>query len=406
MKPLSPTHAILLAASCSGAAFFLGHYIGKGSSPSAAIPGLAGHQAAPVKPATRKATQTGPALAGDELKELLEEATPGQPNTRLLQGLQAAFDLGNVFQRRARFQQLLSIMRDEDGDAINALFKQEDKKGRWYTDEYVAFWNQWGCVAGASAVAEMTRMDGKKGNGTLWGNVISGWASKDASAALAWITANEADHLHRTALWASLAAGLSESDPHRALELIAGELPNESRQNAITACANSAVQKGGIPFAREWLGQALNRTASDMPMAKSATSAIVTAVERAGHPALEELALTFRQNSTVQTTLPDTLSGIWRGDHFRILDFMARLPGEFNTRQSLSTAISQLTQADPDRTGEWLKQHPEAPHYDTAAAEYAKAILRIDPSAAAAWTSTIKDPALKQEVTAVIEGAR
>ena len=392
------TPAVLLVICWSLSAFYLGRWTTGVSSISPPSP-VSQRIAPTTRPRTASSGLVGPEVARDELAELMEDVQPGQPNAKLLSRVQKSFDISNGFQRRARFQQLLSLMRPEDADGIHALFKAEDKRGRWFTNEYEAYWNRWGCVDGAAAVARMLKMDGKKGEATLWKDVISGWASQDAPAALAWVTANESDHLHKSSLWSALATGLSETDPEAGLALIVSSLPKELQGRCIVACANSVVQKGGIPEASHWLHRALANPAMDAEMSRGATSAIVTAVERAGHPALEELARTFQQNPAVQSALPETLAGIWRRDSYRILDFVALLPAEFNTTASLAGAIQQLGSTDLNRTGEWLKTHPSVPHYDTAAAEYAKVIHHADPEAAIAWVNTIKNPILRNELT-------
>ena len=48
--------------------------------------------------------------------------------------------------------------------------------------------------------------------------------------------------------------------------------------------------------------------------------------------------------------------------------------------------------------GEWLRQNGSAPHYDEIVVPYVNQIRSVDPEAAAAWTATIKDPALRTKV--------
>ncbi|HEX2746402.1 MAG TPA: hypothetical protein VHM91_00275, partial [Verrucomicrobiales bacterium] len=126
-----------------------GYFAGRWQENNAARPAKSsGSLTTSASPGSAKQQKTA-----DSIADLLLEAPPGQPNTRLLSALRVSLEDNSEFRRKARWGYFLDAMRPEDAPAVRGILREMERQGRTFVDERDAFWARWGELDGKAAIA-------------------------------------------------------------------------------------------------------------------------------------------------------------------------------------------------------------------------------------------------------------
>ena len=216
-----------------------GHVTATGhrGSPNAAEPG------APPAPGVDPASEAAglilrePALAGKDFPSVIRSV------------------LGEVDEtvREQRFRLLLSRLTAADARAVQDIFVENDKIGRWFVPEYNAFVARWGQVDGAGATDyAVSHYHGDSHSG-LMTRLVKGWAQTDPPAAVAWFN-RQADlpAWMESASLRGIVEGYSLKDLPGAARMINERLDDPAAYDCLEPLMDRYVQGQGLDAAETW----------------------------------------------------------------------------------------------------------------------------------------------------------
>lgn len=198
---------------------------------------VAGAAAAQPLEAAAAVIMESPEYAGKSLPEIMRMVLT-EPNEAL---------------REQKFMALLSRLTPADAPALQAIFVENDKLGRWFVPEYSAFTLRWGQVDGAAS-AEYARTHYT----THWNEghmqrILRGWAETAPQQAVDWINANESvpDWMSRAAM-KGLVEGYSLTDLRGAAKMLNEHLDDPAGREALEPLMDRFIQGEGLASAEKW----------------------------------------------------------------------------------------------------------------------------------------------------------
>jgi hypothetical protein len=168
--------------------------------------------------------------------------TPGEARARAFQILAVA-NRGDRLRELCAF--LPTVTEANWREAMDAFLVQTQQEGRLHSIEFDLLLERIGERAGAAALQEtLERAESPQ----IARVMLTGWASADPKAALAWYKAQLPEQ--QTSLRKNLLIGLSQSDPELAFAQLYAEPQNVWEENG-PAMLDGMIQHGGIRRAEE-----------------------------------------------------------------------------------------------------------------------------------------------------------
>ncbi len=336
--------------------------------------------------------------AAAEIDRVRAVAVPGRLNDVLIAALHDI--LGDSFgsRRARRFAEMLEAMRPEDAAAVRNVFREQDKLGRHFPTEFVAFWDRWGEVDGAGALAYIQTEDQWNGRNHAV-DVFKSWTARDPRQAAEVALALDPGPLRDNAL-KGVVHGWTETDLLAATEFVLRHMPVEERPQLGGDMVWSIAYSASAAHAREWFAELENVPAG---FRQHATEALMELSSRdSPAAALEAAKITIDDASAASGAWATTVLGnlAQRRSHEEFLQCVEML-----AERNVSVAPSGYFHHDPGlitATSEWLRAHPSSPAFDSLALELVRAGAEDDPQVAAQWAAVIKDPARRTEAEALL----
>jgi len=302
--------------------------------------------------------------------------------------------LGEIdpLRRVASFSRLLSEMDAAEIEEIAADFESMPFERR---REFNLLLYRWAQLDGESAVAHVQSMEGGgRGRGWNMGSVMSGWASQDPDAAIAWASANSegTDNPYMT----GVIHGVARTDLDRATEL-ALEMPfGRNRGRAVDALLDASLQDG-TDHAVAWV--------QDLPDGDLKYGIMGRLADRVEAVEFNDFAgeLMKLPDAELATAAEPFLRQWARDDPAAAAGWAEQLPTVEMQIDAMSGVVRSWARSDSSAAGEWLAQFQPSLDMDKVILTYIDRINRRDPQAAAQWATTLTDPDLRDSTIAKFE---
>jgi len=305
-----------------------------------------------------------------------EPLTPDQ-----IEGLaKEALSDPNPLTRNLAFSKLLESMTPENVQ----LLMEALRDGRADGDQWRLFLYAWGAMDGAGAIEHASTLEGDRKTRFL-AEALTGWASKDPTAAMAWLDTQEDGDAKNRYQW-SLVGGLADRDIGMATDYVY-RLSSEGNKEAaryLETVASEELRKNGTAGATLWAerlpdgalkGAALDRVAgayvNENPEAAAAWAARFATADY-GSRVIEEVGDEWAER-----------------DPRAAVAWLETLDEGAGRSEGLFSAFREWTQRDAMAASEYLAGLPAGPSKDSAVSGFARTLARDDPEAAVIWAKTI-----------------
>lgn len=344
-----------------------------------------------------------PEAAGRDLKEVRAAMTPGVVNQVLIGKLNAVLNIGENSIRVPRWQALVSAMRPEDAAAVREIFRENDREGRYWPDEFQAFWRQWGAIDGAAAAHSLV-YTGR--HPMQLQNLMAGWGRADAPAALEWVRKHR-DGLDMKAALGGLVNGAGDQRAADAETLLLANQDDPLIRELYPQAAWKRVHQEGLSGAKPWFESLAAGTAPDNFKQASLQTLVGIMSQRTGNESAAALAAQYIR----EPWLPADAGGAL-GQQWAATDPVAGIAelGAITSPEARQAASSRLAKdwASRDAAGlsVWLTENSGHPSFDSMALGLVNEIRASDPEAAKAWAARIQDTSLHDAGRTPAEGLK
>ncbi len=291
------------------------------------------------------------------------------------------------------FAMLLEELTPENAGAARDAIS-ETTSGRDSMRFLTLFNYKWGAIDGAAAVVRAQEDGGWEANMST-SISLSGWASADPDAALAWLDENAKDGDDRTKGWwmRGLINGVSNSDPDKATKLVtklAAEDP-DSASRYVGTIARTKL-KDGVASADTWMNSL------DNP--KLREGALATIGEHLSRSDPKEAAQWIQQYADEpgsERAVGDVADEWAEKDPKAAVDWVKSLdPGDSQNR-GMNEVLSEWSRNDPTAASQYLSSMPDGGSKDHAITGLVRGTLREEPESALEWANTISDPDMREK---------
>jgi hypothetical protein len=314
--------------------------------------------------ALRAAILAGKDLTPDQIQALAKEAL-NDPNP---------------LNRNLAFSRLLESMTPDNV----MLVMEAMKEGKAGGDQWHLFLYAWGAMDGAGAIEHAATLEGDRKTRFL-AEALTGWASKDPTAAMAWLSTQEEGDAKNRYQW-SLVGGLADHDIGMATDYVY-QLSNQGNKEAtgyLETVASEELRKNGTAGATLWAerlpdgalkGAALDRIAGtyvhENPEAAAAWAAQFATADY-GSRVIEEVGDEWAER-----------------DPKASVAWLETLPEGAGRSEGTYSAFREWTQRDSMAASQYLAALPEGPSKDSAVSGFARTLAYEDPESAIIWARTI-----------------
>ncbi|RYD31387.1 MAG: hypothetical protein EOP86_18005 [Verrucomicrobiaceae bacterium] len=335
-------------------------------------------------------------------------ARPGEANPLLVEKLGAVLTMADPEERLARWQGLMPLMRMEDARAVMTMLRENRAEGRGFNGENAVFWRQCGRMDPATALTWA-----KEGESNATTDVLGGWASRDSSAALAWVKAMCAHPdtelgitIESAPFISELMKGLAAQSPEAAVELLLANGDDPLFGSCLGMATDLVIQRGGITAALPWF----SGIAESGAPAGFKTVSLETLLSYGNIPA--DGTAPSRKGEVAQTAARyagepwfskaaarDLGTGMGETDPVAGAAVMENFQNAETREEFMSTFLSAWLTKDAASMGEWLNRNRTSPSFDLMASRLARWYLGIeDMKASGDWLDQIRNPDLKKEL--------
>lgn len=300
------------------------------------------------------------------------------------------------------FGRLMAALTPENAPAALAMIRENT--GGFESMRYMGMLAYaWGGIDPKGAMEQLgqTGDRGDRGGRMTQGTALSGWASKDPAAAIAWMDSYKGED--KEGLTQFLIGGLAKSDLAAAQKYASALENKDERARASQTLARELIRSGGVDKATQWLA-----TLTDPSMKSGAFESVAQQLMRSDP---EQAADFIRRNASedfARGAAADLAANLSRKDVQEGLAFAASLPGQSQAR-AYGEVISQWMErndgAESVQASEYVNKMPAGPARDAGAAIIAREIFREDPAASIAWAGSISDTAQREQAL-VMAGRR
>jgi len=189
---------------------------------------------------------------------LYELGVPGEVNHQLVDAMREALYEPHSADRSRQWLILMGAMRPEDAPEIRELFREGDKNGVWFVEQWLQFYDRWGQIDGPAAIADITAKP-NPGLGETVKKAAGGWAASDPHSALEWLSDWDPKHPHWNDVASAMIGGFAQHDLPAATLLSAEMNAKMDAENwrliqpAMEQLADAAILEGGISAVTDWI---------------------------------------------------------------------------------------------------------------------------------------------------------
>jgi hypothetical protein len=333
----------------------------------------------------------------------LDSGVPLSPE-KMKEAIQAAIREGDPVKSQMMFARLMEELTPENATVALAMIRASG--GGFETMTYMRMLtSKWGEVDPLNAMKELAKTDGGGGGrfgGMSQAGVLSGWASADPKAAIAWLQAYEGDDREKGFMSMSLINGLARSSPEEAVKYASALENKGDRTRAADTIAKEMIRSGGIEKATAWVDGI-----TDPDMKRGAFQTIADQMLRSDPAKAAEYIKAHSNDEYASGAVANLANSLAKKDLQQGLDFAAGLTGEGQAK-AYGSVISEWL--DKDRgagvadAAKFVEGLPAGASKDAGARELARQAMRQDPTTAIAWASSIQDPQSREET--MIEAGR
>jgi hypothetical protein len=381
-------------------AFLVGHFTADRSAPplrSASIGQLSpspGDDQAPFSPSEAGEREKREVLMGEQARVRMFEAA----------------NVPNQIQRLRRICELMaSVTADNWRDIVDGLTRQTLSTGRLNREEWRIVLQRVGEVAGKSAIVESME-SAKPQEQERVSLLLTGWASADPAAAVAWM--EEQGEQTQKFLANPFIAGLARADPQAALTFLSTRMP-EMRDGIMPGIIDAIIQTSGQREGDNFLRTV--QTNAQIPDAVKgsifggfAMRQIELARMRGEPSAVLDWADPYIGTAAVgPKALSAIVSSAAAADAPATMEWVAARADRWNQLQESAVwpAVALAMQAGaPEKLNEWMNANPNHPKRDLVARTLAlRQISAGEFDSAKSWAQQIGDSALRAEAENLIQ---
>ncbi len=300
------------------------------------------------------------------------------------------------------FARMMNELTPENADAALSTIRERVGRG----PESFAFLRmlayKWGQISPTNAMVAFSDNGGAGGGGGGFGGwgrglsqgmVLNGWASKDPTAATAWIDSPDAAGGNKGMLSMMLLNGLARTDIDAAIKRAADMKDEGERSRAAQTIAQELIRSGSIDKATDWM-----KGLTDPQLKKGAMDAITRQLANDPEKALA-FVKTFGDQPFASDSVRLLVENASRKDPKEGLKMAAQFTGE-NRSNAFRGVIREWMRdegAGSEAASTYVNSMPAGPDKDYSAAEIARRIIRDDPKSALIWNTSIKDPKVRTD---------
>lgn len=281
----------------------------------------------------------------------------------LAEALAGTFGEPNRQHRLLSFMQLLEQIKAEDFPEVIKIFKQTDAEGRWFTDEWKAFWRKWGEL---DPDAALDPSNGTPGSDDIMKEVVRA-AILDRGGAEARRLLKLPALQGLSTLADAVAEALAAKNPKDAMDLISELGSIEAQQQGVAGLLKGAAEKGGLKAAISSMESLEKKGLNPSAMLAGLTQLMRLGAGVSGDAAAD-VVVQFRDKGylspvMVESVVAFTLHNLSKYDPETALNLIARLDQDFMGRQ-LPVIVRELAKTFPVQTETWLKLNAGKPKSD------------------------------------------
>ncbi len=296
--------------------------------------------------------------------------------------------------RLARLQLLLEQCSTAQFAAMVPLIRENDLRGTGSGDEWELVMQNWAKKDGVDvfkfiAGYDWTGWHPLSAPGAKFEALI-GWATSDPAAARAYFEDPANAMQHDPNLERALLSGWVAHDAAAAAQWVLGRQEGLMDSRSYQLIVDAVCRKGGQELLDQWF--------AGLPQDSPQIDRLAEAVTAAKNRFEPEKAAQWLESQQGQPWVADGSLVTSTAAQLASRDPAAALAwaGRTGSAHATDVAMQVWAQRDSTAASQWLRQHPDTPNYDAAAAALATAVSAEDPDAARAWAASLKDPAQRE----------
>lgn len=324
------------------------------------------------------------------MAELDEAAIPGEPNARFVKAVVMTLEDSSFHRRKRDFSILLDKMTKDDAVAIHNAFRELERAGRPFAEEYADFATRWGQIDGAGAMAFWTAREPFDIKPHDLHSVMAGWGSARPEEALAWIDDNQA-LLGPMKPYKPVVAGWLQKDPAAATAwLTGGNISREEIGDCLVGATLDKLYSDGIEGMSEWLAGLPD---DNDDLAAAARQGWIANQYRFQNLDPEQAAAAWSQVGTEPwmgaQEFGEFCGAVARANRGDLGRFMEALSRNWPEKQ-ITAQFARWTEQDPEMAGAVLSQAPPSDFRTAGIQGMIAKLEETNPARAAEWRERLQ----------------
>ena len=323
----------------------------------------------------------------------LDTGTPLTPE-KMKEAMLEAIREGDPVKSQLLFARLMEELTPENAPSVLATIREN--VGGFESMRYTGMLAyKWGELDPVNAMKELAKGDDRGGrmSQTI---ALTGWASKDPQAAIAWLAASKADDREKEWMTNSIITGMARStDVEGALKYASTLKTEDERSRAAETLAKELIRSGGAEKATAWLN-----SLSDPDMKRGAFQSVSDQILRGDPAKAAEFVKAYANEDYARDAVRNVADTLARKDVQSGLAFANDLTGKAQAK-AIGSVVNQWLDADNGAgavdAAKYVESLPAGANRDAGARELARQSVRDDPQTAIAWASSIQDVKEKED---------
>lgn len=344
----------------------------------------------PAKDGSEEASTSGKSADFKAAEAIESESTRILTEDEMRQAVLNALKEPNPLKSNLLFAQLLAQLTPENVEVAMETLR-ENGDGRTMFQQMGLLTYAFGAMDGEKA---MEYAQGIEGRGSVFtsASALSGWASKNPQAALAWLQGQEElDGMEKAMFARGLVNGLAQTNLDMAT-VYAGSMDDPEMQRQFFDVIAREQMKGGIEKAKAWLNGL-----SDDNAKTSALENIARQVVRDDPDQAVALALEYADKSYGVRAIAEIADEIAERDPNESLALVKQLPPGEAQNKAMAAAFKEYTRKNFEEANALLNDMAPGALRDYATLSFIDEAKREDLKGALALTETIADPKVREQ---------
>ncbi|MGK0186170.1 MAG: hypothetical protein ACI9R3_001953 [Verrucomicrobiales bacterium] len=287
------------------------------------------------------------------------------------------------------FTQLLSELTPDNIDSALAALR-EAPQGWEMWQKMGLFVGAWGKLDGLAALDYAKEMQGP---GRMFGSAaaLSGWASIDPDAAIAWADENQSEGRENIMAKAGILRGLAISDPARATEYLQNLPENTEGLDRLVDTVANEQMKQGMDSATTWAA-----SLSTDALKKEAFEQLGDEYARQDPVKAASWIESYADNAYTSEAVEEIADEWAEIDPGAAVAWASKLP-EATQATAMESAFQEWEESDAEGASAYLQNMESSPAKDAAIAGFVSDLGKDEPAAAIQWANTIENEATRTE---------